>query len=330
MKLAAEMNIRATGGFSPHFLGGGSLQFWARADRGVTLGGTMRASGTTPPVVGISGSLTPAVGLHLEIDSVAGGTGLGQATFKWSVDNGTTYVQTGVVTAASVVLGSTGITATFAAGPYNIDNKWDATVAAWADLSGKGANATMATAAFQPQFAVAGINGKPAINYAASNQNLRTGATAVTLTADSMFGVVKLNSTGNFMLFTHFDGVNNRWVFTGTADSLRSQVGGVTSGKNAAAGAGWVSTTAQSVGRTYNGTHVTSLAWKNMVAVATTDTAVADPGIAASPGQMNIGNNAGFSAAISGFLSELVVYSAALSATEMSKLQNYFHLGWLI
>ena len=33
------------------------------------------------------------------------------------------YVATGVATAASVPLGSTGLTAAFAAGPYNIDNK---------------------------------------------------------------------------------------------------------------------------------------------------------------------------------------------------------------
>lgn len=127
-----------------------------RADHGIVLGLIPRANGTSPPALAWSGvglTLTSVIGPHLQIDSVAGGTGLGQATFKASSDNGTTFFATGIPTAASVALtGSlTGITAAFPAGPYNVDNFWQPTVASWKDMI-RGYVVSQATAAQQPLY----------------------------------------------------------------------------------------------------------------------------------------------------------------------------------
>jgi hypothetical protein len=76
------------------------------------------SAGTTPPTVALTGNSIGKLTFSLEVTT--GGT-RGTAIFKWSSDGGTTYT-TGVTTAATVVLGDTGITATFAAGTYATDN----------------------------------------------------------------------------------------------------------------------------------------------------------------------------------------------------------------
>lgn len=89
------------------------------------------ASGTTPPAVSLSGR--PALGsLQMQVAMVAAGP-LGTARFAWSSDGGQTWTPdkpaaliagagVGILTSAAVVLGTTGITAGFAAGAYGLDN----------------------------------------------------------------------------------------------------------------------------------------------------------------------------------------------------------------
>src|SRR5258708_18034961 len=72
-----------------------------REDLGVTLGGTPRASGTIPPAVTLTGTLTGVPDLYLKID---GAGARGTATFRWSLDDGATFVATSVLTAATVTL----------------------------------------------------------------------------------------------------------------------------------------------------------------------------------------------------------------------------------
>lgn len=190
------------------------LKAWFRGDLGITLGGTLLASGTTPPAVTITGTPTAQIGLHIEIDSVAGGTARGQATYKWSTDNGSTYVATGVLTAAGpTALGATGVSVAFAVGPYNADNKWDCTVSAWADQSGNGVHVTNATAANQPYFYTAAANGKPGIRTVAANsQGLFRAATNVLGASTYGYGVLlayKIDASINNQRFAGFGSGGN-------------------------------------------------------------------------------------------------------------------------
>lgn len=131
---------------------GGVLQ-WCRADLGITLGATPLASGTLPPAVTLSGTLAQALGVRIEIQT----TGIrGTATFRWSTDNGTTWTESSVVTAATYALGTTGITANFPVGTYTNDNVYKATIATWADQSGAALDYTQATAGLQPVMLKAG------------------------------------------------------------------------------------------------------------------------------------------------------------------------------
>lgn len=80
-------------------------------------------AGTAPPDVTLQGRPTwGSMLMRLEITS--GGV-LGAALFRWSSDGGVTWVSN-VTVAASVVLGATGLSATFASGTYSTDNVYAA------------------------------------------------------------------------------------------------------------------------------------------------------------------------------------------------------------
>lgn len=125
----------------------------------ITLGGTMRATGTSPPVVTLTagtGSLTYAgncPGIRVWIDSVAGGTARGQATFSISYDSTTTPAHSGVTTAATYSIPdgpAAGNVVNFPAGTYGTDQVWEGTVATLRSSEGNSYTFTQATASAQP------------------------------------------------------------------------------------------------------------------------------------------------------------------------------------
>lgn len=147
---------------------------------GVTLGLTPRATGTTPPVVTFT--TMPALGVRVEIQTTGA---RGAATFRWSPDNGTTWVQSGQVTAATFPLSglAAGGILNFPVGTYTNDNVYQATVSNWADGSGTGNHLAQPTAALQPFMVTASalLNGKPA---------LRWDGTSLTIFRNPLVGVI--------------------------------------------------------------------------------------------------------------------------------------------
>lgn len=72
-------------------------------------------------------SASEDLGYVVEIDSVAGGKEVGQATFKWSDDDGVSWSETGVTTQAGAYLMSNGVTVQFASGTgddFEVGDKW--------------------------------------------------------------------------------------------------------------------------------------------------------------------------------------------------------------
>lgn len=169
---------------------------------GTAFGSTLKAQGTSPPAWTLGGTGNAIYGPHFEIDSVAGGTALGQATYKWSMDNGTTYVATGVTTAAGpTVLGTTGFTVAMAAGPYNIDNKWDATVAQMDDQFTTGVNVLQGTASRQPVFNITALNGVPGLVFDGVDDILDSGVfTAVAQPTIKLFLAKITSATAQQMI----------------------------------------------------------------------------------------------------------------------------------
>jgi hypothetical protein len=104
-----------------------AIEYKAPGDAGVVTswrgGWYVNATGTTPPTVTLTGA--PAADYVFHINMVAGGT-VGVATFRWSTDGGLSFSEE-TTTAATVALGSTGLTAAFSAGTYDVDNQYYAT-----------------------------------------------------------------------------------------------------------------------------------------------------------------------------------------------------------
>lgn len=92
--------------------------------------GSITSAGTTPPTVTVSGN--PKGHYLMKVDIQTGGA-RGTADFQWSIDDGSTWVASNVLTAATVELKTatfdTGLTITMDTGTYNADNtySWTAT-----------------------------------------------------------------------------------------------------------------------------------------------------------------------------------------------------------
>lgn len=127
-----------------------------QTDRGLTYGGTMLATGTAPPVVGLTGSTT-AMPKPIRITTTAGA--LGVATYALSLDGGATTAQSGATAASVPIALLPGLSATFAALPAFIgDEVYLATCAALADQSGNVLDYSQVAGGSQPLITV-GLNG---------------------------------------------------------------------------------------------------------------------------------------------------------------------------
>jgi hypothetical protein len=84
---------------------------------------TVLSGGTAPPAVTLTGNpVTSRNELAFVLEVTTGGTlASTNVRFKWSADGGATFT-TGVTASSAVALGSTGVTAHFAAGTYSTDN----------------------------------------------------------------------------------------------------------------------------------------------------------------------------------------------------------------
>jgi hypothetical protein len=102
-----------------------SLKYWWRADQGVVYGAGMvvplHPAGTGPAQTANPTGTLPTGLQSIEVDIDGAGT-VGTATFTWKL-NGVTQA-TGVVTASTVVLGTSGITWPFASGTYVVTDKY--------------------------------------------------------------------------------------------------------------------------------------------------------------------------------------------------------------
>ncbi len=107
----------------------------------LTFGGTMRGFGSAAPTVTLTGTLlfaTACPAILVAIDSTAGGTARGQATFKVSYNGGASYAHSGVTTAATYALdgAASGVTLNFPVGTYDISQSWKPVVTQWKSTNG--------------------------------------------------------------------------------------------------------------------------------------------------------------------------------------------------
>jgi hypothetical protein len=299
-----------------------ALKLWLRADIGVTLGSTLRATGTTPPAVTLSGTAVGQVAPHLEIDSVAGGTGLGQATYKWSANGGTSYVATGVLTAAGpTALGTTGYSVAFAAGPYNIDNKWDGTVSGWQDQSGLGNHGIEATPSRQVLFSTNGFGGLSCLDWGVVSNARRITVPNVGIGAHTVVAAVR-GQTGAEYLYVHVTdaATNGSYSYCQLTNASYVSRSTVASAKRVAAT--WLSDNARrTLAISYGGTHATNRVYRGGVLDTMSDgPSTGDPGAAVVTGTLHIGSSQVPANGFRGQIREFAVYGAVLPQSIITEL----------
>lgn len=135
------------------------LGLWEPHGR-TTRSGTPAASGTAPPAVTLTFSgLGATLPIGLKVGIVTTGGARGTALFRYSADNGTTWIESGIATAATYacVGAAAGITLNFPVGTYATDNVWDDVVASVADVAG--VNAMTPPSGARAPYIRLGLNG---------------------------------------------------------------------------------------------------------------------------------------------------------------------------
>lgn len=315
----------------PRDLPGAGLVLELRADVGVIPHTTLRAAGTSPPAATLTYTGTQTYALHLACDSVAGGTARGQATFKWSLDGGSTYQATGVLTAASVILGTTGYTIAFPTGVFNVNQTWDTTTRTWNDQSGAGNNADQATAGNQGLINAGVVAaGKPSVLIDPNLSNSYTFPSALatpfsgTAKPVTLIVAVKLtvaNRTGPIIGLADVSNGEMRFrIHTST-----SHIGAFR--KNDAAASVTVATTdtqtttAQYTSFVYSGTTIS--VFLNGAATSLSNTALAPAG-AVTLSNARLGADGNFAAEnMWGDVSHIYMFTTALSATDRARTEFY-------
>lgn len=137
----------------------------------IVLEAAMLTTGTTPPSVTLSGTPTGLFDIRIEITTSGG---RGTAVFRWSSNGGGSWTS-GVLTAETVLLGATGVTANFSGtGSYATDNVYRSTVKQWTDSSANGVlfEETVGPAN-QPVIDLTGLNGRPGLLFDGVNNRLK-------------------------------------------------------------------------------------------------------------------------------------------------------------
>lgn len=298
-----------------------NLGTWYHGESGVTLGGTPLASGTVPPVVTLTGTLTPALGLYVQIDG-AGARGV--ATFKWSLDNGSTFAATGVLTAATVTLTglAAAITVNFPVGAYLTDNIYKATIAQWNDVSGNGNNTTQAAATAQPQYIADAAKGRSGgLFVQASSQFLqKTNVNLFGAGAYCVFGAVKyVAAAANAIAFANSaTGVGMAAPYANGTSRAVVHVG-VAAYNDATVSTGVEIWTANRVAASKPTLRVN----KTVQALAGAATTLNDPGGTAS---LLLGCHIDTGTpqiCMDGHILEILAYTRDLTTTEVTKVENY-------
>ena len=189
-------------------------------------------------------------------------------------------------------------------------------VSSWADKSGNGRTCSQATGANQPAYVLAGQNGKNVIDFADATKNMTTNGTAWSLTDNTMFWSFQFPDTAaSAAAWQLFDFTVVREIVFGNATSefrIGLGVTGITPVSRR-----WYILSVQWLG--------VSTVYRLNQSAGTTINANATYSSGAST-QMKMGFVG--STSIRGYIGESITYSSALSATQVTTVNNYLAKKW--
>ena len=126
-----------------------NLELFFDSRRGVKMGIWLQPVGDDPPSIFISGNLYKPIGLQVKCTK---GGDLGDWQFKWSLNNGKTWLVSDVKSASKVVLEGTEYSLNIGTGTATEGDTWYASVDQWNDLSGNLRDLYQGSVSVQPLF----------------------------------------------------------------------------------------------------------------------------------------------------------------------------------
>ncbi len=287
---------------------------WVQHDRGVVMHGTPRASGTTPPAMTVS-SAPDNTPLYVQID---GAGARGTATFKVSRDGGSTFTQTGTVTAATNTL-SDGTVLNWPVGTYATNNIYKLLVATWKDQSGAGNDLSAGAAPWV--YNPAGINGKTAMQLTGlTNGNMSS--PSMTLGLFTVALVMNMTGGAGYVWVHNSNAANGAYMYGSTGNSNSIIRGVNTSGYDISSN--WsVDGVTRAVGVRFGGTgqHSDHLIYYGGTQQSPSNAGtVQHPGTGTVSGSWFFGTTQTGTVPSTGHIAAIFAYNRGLGATDMRKL----------
>lgn len=155
------------------------------ANAAITLGSTMRLTGTSPAVT-LTGTLLFGAGLApgIKVEITTGGA-VGVGVFRVSYNSGSTWAYSGVTIASTYALdgAASGVTLNFAAGTYVLNDTYEGTVGTIRSTEGSSYTFSQATASAQPVLRDSAVtpDGKDAMFFAGAQYVSSTDAAILAL-----------------------------------------------------------------------------------------------------------------------------------------------------
>jgi hypothetical protein len=205
-------------------------------------------------------------------------------------------------------------------------------VSQWRDISGNGRSMNQSTAASQPTYSATGLNGRPSIQFTAASARWMSGTWSVTLTGQTTFAVASMASAsnGNARLFSQvvqgqsgdFSGTNH-YVPLQRAGSGQ-QIASLAGGADGRAAVGFPAYTTPFVASSIHSGSQISNRVNNGAAATFSST------LNTTFNTMLLSNYTASAAGgyLTGFISEVLVYSRALTDTERSTVYAYLGSKW--
>lgn len=198
-----------------------------------------------------------------------------------------------------------------------------ANVSLWPDLSGNGNDLSQANAAEQPIFLAAGLNGNPTVQF--NNQSLSKSSFSLLDDAGATFFIVMQidNTTSSSVVFT-----------IGNEGSSTNAIGFRSSGSlqklgtylNTADGVANAALTTDLNGTLYSSSYNSAVITMYQDGAFVTDTAYTDP--IGAHNLLRLGKDPNGGRPFTGRISEFILYSRALSESEISSMNSYLMDKW--
>lgn len=303
---------------TPLTIFGTDCVLWCAADLACTIGTTPKASGTAPPAVTWASNLSRVDTPCIICD--ASGTAT-TATFKWSLDGGSTFQNTGKTAAQTVTLmtAANAPIPTFPAGSYTLNNRWDARVNIFTDQAATPHSFQNGTQSFHPLLLNNFANGIRGLQFNGTASQLTTALALPKPSTQSAYisGIVRQDAGNAGGLYGMSNGTQS-WRLTRAGASPNIGVDGVGNTTGAL--------TIGTVGRVEVGVRTVTQADGYLTAISTvTGANTDDVALVASTLTLGFASGTGFGSVTWG---EIIIVQRAVTRSERDQVQGYLATKW--